>query len=74
MNSTAEITAAQVKLSEYVIKRYSKPANQAEQIEVKSPKSFCFCSYKVITWKLSFRYCKNYLLTSEFLCEFWSAV
>ncbi|KAJ4714167.1 Histidine kinase 1 [Melia azedarach] len=34
VNSTAEITAAQVKLSEYVIKQYSKPANQAEQIEL----------------------------------------
>ncbi|KAJ6398316.1 hypothetical protein OIU77_019170 [Salix suchowensis] len=34
LNSTAEITAAQVKLSEYVIRRYSKPANQAEQVEL----------------------------------------
>lgn len=36
VNSTAEITAAQVKLSEYVIKRYNKPATQAEQIQVKN--------------------------------------
>ncbi|KAH9710920.1 Histidine kinase 1 [Citrus sinensis] len=34
VNSTAEITAAQVKLSEYVIKRYNKPATQAEQIQL----------------------------------------
>lgn len=34
LNSTAEITTAQVKLSEYVIRRYSKPASQAEQVEV----------------------------------------
>lgn len=34
LNSTSEITAAQVKLSEYVIKRYSKPATQAEEVEV----------------------------------------
>lgn len=34
LNSTAEITTAQVKLSEYVMKKYSKPANQAEQVEV----------------------------------------
>lgn len=36
VNSTAEITAAQVKLSEYVIKRNNKPATQAEQIQVKN--------------------------------------
>lgn len=34
LNSTAEITTAQVKLSEYVIRRYSKPTNQAEQVEL----------------------------------------
>ncbi|KAK3005174.1 hypothetical protein RJ639_016342, partial [Escallonia herrerae] len=33
-NSTVEITTAQVKLSEYVIRRYSKPVNQAQQVEV----------------------------------------
>ncbi|XP_047310713.1 histidine kinase 1-like [Impatiens glandulifera] len=33
-NSTVEIATAQVKLSEYVIRRYSKPANQAEQVEL----------------------------------------
>lgn len=36
LNSTAEITTAQVKLSEYVIRKYSKPATQAEQVEVDS--------------------------------------
>ncbi|XP_059623464.1 histidine kinase 1 isoform X2 [Cornus florida] len=34
VNSTVEITTAQVKLSEYVIKRYSKPVNQAQQVEL----------------------------------------
>ncbi|KAL5752468.1 hypothetical protein ACOSQ2_022975 [Xanthoceras sorbifolium] len=34
LNSTAEITTAQVKLSEYVIRRHIKPANQAEEVEV----------------------------------------
>ncbi|KAF2306259.1 hypothetical protein GH714_016078 [Hevea brasiliensis] len=34
LNSTSEITTAQVKLSEYVIRRYSKPATQAEQVEL----------------------------------------
>ena len=34
INSTVEITTAQVKLSEYVIRRYSKPVNQAQQVEV----------------------------------------
>ena len=34
LNSTAEITTAQVKLSEYVMRKYSKPVNQAEQVEV----------------------------------------
>ncbi|KAA8531992.1 hypothetical protein F0562_006866 [Nyssa sinensis] len=34
LNSTVEITTAQVKLSEYVIRRYSKPVNQAQQVEL----------------------------------------
>ncbi|CBI17350.3 unnamed protein product, partial [Vitis vinifera] len=34
LNSTVEITTAQVKLSEYVIKRYSKPTTQAQQVEL----------------------------------------
>ncbi|CAK9321400.1 unnamed protein product [Citrullus colocynthis] len=34
LNSTAEITTAQVKLSEYVMRKYSKPVNQAEQVEL----------------------------------------
>ncbi|XP_015581157.1 histidine kinase 1 isoform X2 [Ricinus communis] len=34
LNSTSEITTAQVKLSEYVIKRYSNSATQAEQVEL----------------------------------------
>ncbi|GKV44097.1 hypothetical protein SLEP1_g51318 [Rubroshorea leprosula] len=32
LNSTSEITTAQVKLSEYVIRRYSKATTQAEQV------------------------------------------
>lgn len=34
LNSTAEITTAQVKLSEYVLRRYNNPTTQAEQVEV----------------------------------------
>lgn len=34
LNSTVEITNAQVRLSEYVIRRYSKSTSQAEQVEV----------------------------------------
>ena len=34
LNSTSEITTVQLKLSEYVFKRYSKPATQAEEVEV----------------------------------------
>lgn len=43
LNSTSEITTAQVKLSQYVIRRYSNPASQAEQVEVK----FYCLSWKV---------------------------
>lgn len=34
LNSTVEITMAQVKLSEYVIDRYDDPVSQKEQTEV----------------------------------------
>lgn len=34
LNSTSEITTAQLKLSQYVFKRYNKPATHAEQVEV----------------------------------------
>ncbi|KAH7848760.1 hypothetical protein Vadar_007409 [Vaccinium darrowii] len=34
LNSTVEITTAQVKLSEVVIRRYSKPVDQAQQVEL----------------------------------------
>ncbi|KAJ8764378.1 hypothetical protein K2173_006118 [Erythroxylum novogranatense] len=34
LNSTSEITTAQVKLSEYVIRKYSKPTTRAEQVEL----------------------------------------
>lgn len=34
LNATSEITTAQVKLSQYVIRRYSNSASQAEQVEV----------------------------------------
>lgn len=34
LNSTVEITTSQVKLSEYVIRKYSKAENQAQQVEV----------------------------------------
>ncbi|XP_073280356.1 histidine kinase 1-like isoform X2 [Primulina huaijiensis] len=34
LNSTVEVATAQVKLSESVIRRYNKPVNQAQQIEL----------------------------------------
>ncbi|GFY87908.1 histidine kinase 1 [Actinidia rufa] len=34
LNSTVEITTAQVRLSEYVIRRHSNPVNQAQQVEL----------------------------------------
>ncbi|KAE8694013.1 Histidine kinase 1 [Hibiscus syriacus] len=45
LNSTSEITTAQVKLSEYVIRRYNKPSTQAEQVEL-------YQMMKDITWAL----------------------
>ncbi|XP_050374747.1 histidine kinase 1 [Argentina anserina] len=45
LNSTAEITTAQVKLSEYVIRKYSNPATQAEQVEL-------YESMRAITWAM----------------------
>ncbi|XP_022775423.1 histidine kinase 1-like [Durio zibethinus] len=45
LNSTSEITTAQVKLSEYVIRRYSKATTQAEQVEL-------YQMMKDITWAL----------------------
>ncbi|KAK9062053.1 hypothetical protein SSX86_019237 [Deinandra increscens subsp. villosa] len=34
LNSTVEITTAQVKISEYVMRKYDKPENQAQQVEL----------------------------------------
>ncbi|CAH2049728.1 unnamed protein product [Thlaspi arvense] len=45
LNSTVEITTTQVKLSEYVIKRYSKAVNQAQQVEL-------YEVMKDVTWAL----------------------
>ncbi|KAK7252977.1 hypothetical protein RIF29_37317 [Crotalaria pallida] len=45
LNSTAEITTAQVKLSQYVIRRYSNPASQAEQVEL-------YEAMRAVTWAL----------------------
>ncbi|KAG5530031.1 hypothetical protein RHGRI_030409 [Rhododendron griersonianum] len=45
LNSTVEITTAQVKLSESVIRRYSKPVNQAQQVEL-------YEVMKDVTWAL----------------------
>ncbi|PKI68205.1 hypothetical protein CRG98_011404 [Punica granatum] len=45
LNSTVEITTAQVKLSEYVIRRYNKPVTQAEQVEL-------YEMMKAVTWAL----------------------
>ncbi|EXC35337.1 Histidine kinase 1 [Morus notabilis] len=45
LNSTAEITTAQVKLSEYVLRKYSKPTTQAEEVEL-------YESMRDVTWAL----------------------
>ncbi|PWA84205.1 CheY-like superfamily [Artemisia annua] len=34
LNSTVEITTAQVRISEYLIRKYNKPENQAQQVEL----------------------------------------
>ncbi|TKY70318.1 Histidine kinase 1 [Spatholobus suberectus] len=45
LNSTSEITTAQVKLSQYLIRRYSNPATQAEQVEL-------YEAMRAVTWAL----------------------
>ncbi|KAK6924505.1 Signal transduction response regulator, receiver domain [Dillenia turbinata] len=45
LNATVEITTAQVKLSEYVIRRYDNPINQAQQVEL-------YQVMKDVTWAL----------------------
>ncbi|GMN29054.1 hypothetical protein TIFTF001_002269 [Ficus carica] len=45
LNSTSEITTAQVKLSEYVLRKYSKPTTQAEEVEL-------YESMRDVTWAL----------------------
>ncbi|KAF7809639.1 histidine kinase 1 [Senna tora] len=45
LNTTAEITAAQVKLSQYVIRRYNNPASQAEEVEL-------YEAMRAVTWAL----------------------
>lgn len=57
LNSTSEITTAQVKLSEYVIRRYSKPTNQAEQVEVHPYKTSMVKFYRSSSY-YTFSLCK----------------
>ncbi|KAJ8771074.1 hypothetical protein K2173_023399 [Erythroxylum novogranatense] len=45
LNSTSEITTAQVKLSEYVLRTHSKPSTQAEQVEL-------YEAMRAVTWAL----------------------
>ncbi|XP_062143532.1 histidine kinase 1 isoform X2 [Alnus glutinosa] len=45
LNSTSEITTAQLKLSEYVFRRYNKPDTQAEQVEL-------YQAMRDVTWAL----------------------
>uniref|UniRef100_A0A7N0ZZQ3 histidine kinase n=1 Tax=Kalanchoe fedtschenkoi TaxID=63787 RepID=A0A7N0ZZQ3_KALFE len=45
LNSTVEITTAQVKLSEYVIRKHDNPTSQAEQVEL-------YEEMKDVTWAL----------------------
>ncbi|XVF59799.1 hypothetical protein PTKIN_Ptkin07bG0304700 [Pterospermum kingtungense] len=59
LNSTSEITAAQVKLSEYVIRRYSKPTNQEEQVEL-------YQMMKDITWALFVSHKALYSITINY--------
>lgn len=53
-NSTVEITTAQVKLSEFLIKKYSKPVNQAEQVEVIYSPSFFYELSNIYFMKIFF--------------------
>ncbi|XP_004512149.1 histidine kinase 1 isoform X1 [Cicer arietinum] len=46
LNATSEITTAQVKLSQYVIRRYSNSASQAEQVEQ------LYEAMRAVTWAL----------------------
>ena len=45
LNSTAEITTAQVKLSQYVIRKHTNFATQADQVEVELTVNFFHCLY-----------------------------
>ncbi|WZZ02844.1 hypothetical protein YC2023_088765 [Brassica napus] len=45
LNTTSELTTAQVKLSEYVIKKYDKPTTQEELVEM-------YQAMKDVTWAL----------------------
>ncbi|CAA2935153.1 histidine kinase 1 isoform X2 [Olea europaea subsp. europaea] len=45
LNTTVEVATSQVKLSEYVIRRYSKPDNQAQQVEL-------YEAMRDVTWAL----------------------
>ncbi|KAL5557533.1 hypothetical protein UlMin_039769 [Ulmus minor] len=46
LNSTSEITTSQVKLSEYILRRYSNPTTQAEQVQQ------LYESMRAVTWAL----------------------
>lgn len=70
LNSTAEITTAQVKLSEYVIRSHGNLATQAEQVEV----NFYLFIVLFLFYMLEFRY--HFLLVVYYLFvlfQFFSA-
>ena len=60
LNSTAEITTAQVKLSQYVIRSHTNLATQADQVEVELTDNFF---YAILMFdsicNLKFEYCSN---------------
>jgi hypothetical protein len=61
LNSTAEITTAQVKLSEYVIRSHGNQATQAERVEV----NFYLFIVLFLCYKLEFRF--HFLLVVYYL-------
>jgi len=73
LNSTAEITTAQVKLSEYVIRSHGNLATQAEQAEV----NFYLFIVLFLCCKLEFRYHLHlvvYYLVSNFFPQMYESM
>jgi hypothetical protein len=76
LNSTAEITTAQVKLSEYVIRSHNKLATQEDHVEVNC---YLFSSFhctlaKLLCYMLEFRYNFHLMVYLFVLFQFLSDV